>query len=106
MAGYCSMGSFSFHCFAVRRNKKGSHEAQGTEALCNAVALYIAIIVLTGPYKVAVPFEGAGNHIIYEAVFIHDACLLKLLFEFSFIDIGENIFEPTVVFFEDSILGA
>ena len=106
VAGYSTVGSFCFHGFTIRCNQGRGHEAQGAKTLCNGIGLYIAIVVLTGPYKVTVPFQGAGHHVIDQAVLIYDTCSLELRLELILINVFEDIFETAIVFLEDGVLGA
>src|SRR5690606_5832819 len=69
-----------------------------------SIALYIAIVVLTSPYKVSVPFQCTCNHIIDESVLVSDARFSEPGFEFILINFLEDVFESSVVFLEDGIL--
>src|SRR5690606_11255803 len=65
---------------------------------------YIAIVVLTSPYKVSVPLQCACNHIIDEAVLVCDARFGELGLEFILINFLEDVFESSVIFLEYGIL--
>ena len=104
MAGNCAVRRFRLHDLTVGCYEDGGHESEGTKSLGDGVALHVAIVVLAGPDKIAIPLEGAGNHIIDQTVFVDDTGFLVSLFEFILIDILEDVFKSSVVFLEDGVL--
>jgi hypothetical protein len=105
MASDCAVSSFSFHGFAVGHDKDRSHETQRAVALGDNVGLDITVVVFAGPDEATLRFEGLGDHVIDETMFIPEAFGFVLLFVLFFVDFLENIFETAIVFFEDGVFG-
>ena len=70
------------------------------EALSDGIRLHVAVVVLTRPNKSAIPLQCRSDHVVDQAVFIRDAGLFILRFEFLIVDFLENVFEAAVVLFQ------
>jgi hypothetical protein len=105
MAGDGAMCGFGFDRLAVGGHQDGGHETKGAKTLCDHVRLDVAVIILAGPDELARPFQGAGNQIVDQAMFVNDAGLAVLRLEFLIIDFLEQIFEAAVISLEDGVLG-
>ena len=105
MSGDCAVCRFRFDSLAVGRHEDRGHQAERTESLCHAVGLHVAIIVLARPDVSAVPFQRASDHIVDETVLVCQACRLELILEFGFENLGEDVFEFTIIRFEDGVFG-
>jgi hypothetical protein len=71
------MCSFTFDDSTIRSEKLTGHHAETSEALCKNVALYISVIVLSGPDEPAGRLNSLCNHIINQTVLIIDSESLK-----------------------------
>ena len=105
VAGYGTVGGFGFHGQTIRSDQGGCHQAQRTKTLGDGVGLDISVVVLAGPDKFPVPFEGRSHHVINQAVFIDGALGVHALFEFRLVDFFENVLETAVVLFENGVFG-
>src|SRR5690606_17670395 len=63
---------FGLDRLAVRGHQHAGHQAQRAEALRDLIRLDVAVVVLGGPDELAVPFEGAGDNVVDQAVLVLD----------------------------------
>jgi len=99
-----SVGSFRLEC-AILVDEHGSHEAQRAEALRHDVGLHVAVIVLASPYKSTITLDNLSYHIVNKSVLIIDSSLLIKSNKLILVNSLESVFEKTVVFLEDGVLG-
>ena len=74
--------------------------------LSNTVTLNITIIVFACPDKSSLRFHHMSDHIINQSMLIPDFFILKLLPVLFFINLLENVFEFSIVFFQNRILSS
>ena len=90
---------------AVGRHQTEVIRPKRAKALRDRVGLHVAVVVLAGPDKAAVPFHRAGDHVVDQAVFVGDAGLFELVLEFGLVDLLEKFHEAAIVLLEDGVLG-
>ena len=104
MSGNGSVGCFSFNR-TIWALKHRCHQTKRTIALSNDVRLDITVIVLACPNKSTFGFNGISNHIINKSVFVPGAKGIELSLVVLVENFLENIFESTIVFLHNSVLG-
>lgn len=73
--------------------------------LSYAIALHVSIVILTGPHIASLRFHHIGHHIIDQPVFVPQFLVFELFLVFFIIEFLEDIFESSVIFFEDGVFG-
>ena len=76
----CGLG---FDDVALGGEEFGSHHSEGAETLGEDVGLDVAVVVFAGPDEAAGGFDGLGDHVVYEAVFVVDVESFELGFVLS-----------------------
>lgn len=104
MSSNCSMGSFRFQNIIAIDTDTG-HHTKGSEALGDDVGLNIPVIVFAGPDEPSIGFYNLGNHVIDQSVIVPKSFGFKLSFVGRIINVFENVFEESIIFFKDSIFG-
>jgi len=104
VSGDSSVGSFSFND-AVFVHEDGSHEAKRSISLSDNVRLDVSVVVLASPDETTAAFEDLGDHVVNESVLVVNTLLDKEFLEVLLIDFMEDVLEPTVVSFQDCVLG-
>ena len=69
----------------------------------NSIGLYITVVVFTRPDKTPIPLHGSGDHIVYQAMFIGNACLFEFGFEFILKNFLKDVFKTSVIGFHNCI---
>ena len=105
MARHRAVCGLGLDGLAVRGHQNRCHQAERSKALGHGIGLHIAVIVLAGPDKPAIPFQGAGDHVVDQAMLIGDAGVTELVGELAFIDFLEQVLEAPVIGFQDGVLG-
>jgi len=105
MTGDGSMGGLSLTAMTIRGQKDRGHESQGAIALGDDIRLDISIIVLTGPDKTTRRLEHLSDHVVDKAMLVPDLFRLELRFVLAFIDLLEDVLEPSVVFLQNGVFG-
>mgnify|MGYP007132323313 CR=1 FL=1 len=105
VTGHGAVRRFGLDGLAVRGHEHGGHEAQRTEALGHGVGLHIAIVVLAGPDVTAVPLQGAGHHVVDQAVLVSQAGLGVPVLVFGLEHLGKDVLELAVVGLQNRVLG-
>ena len=101
-----AVGSLRLDRLSIGTKKDGGHETERSKALSDGIGLNVTIIVFASPDKATRRFDGIGNHIIDETMFIPDASSNKLSLVLLIIDGLKDVLESTVILFEDRVLGA
>merc|ERR1712168_452019 len=100
------MGCFRLNSFPIRMNKNTGHQTQGSVTLCQCIRLYISIVILAGPHKTTSCFQTLRNHIINETMLVPDVQGIKLWLIVLLKDVFKDIFESTIILFQDGVLRA
>ena len=69
----------------------------------NSIGLYIAVVVFTRPDKTSIPLHDSSYHIVYQAVFIGNACFFEFGFEFILKNFLKDVFKTSVIGFHNRI---
>ena len=104
MSGNGSMGCFSFNR-TIWALKHRCHQTKRAITLSNDIRLNITIIVFACPDKSTFRFDGVSNHIVNQSMFVPGAKGIELTLVVSLENFFENIFESTIVFLHNSVLG-
>ena len=104
MPGDRSVGGFGFHRLAIGGEQYAGHQAKAAIALGNHVRLHVAVVVLAGPDELARPFQGGGDQIVDQAMFVNDAGLAILGLEIIGVNFFEQILEAAVIGLQDGVL--
>ncbi|ESS69226.1 hypothetical protein TCDM_01967 [Trypanosoma cruzi Dm28c] len=87
----------------IRRHENRRHEPKRTKSLSNTVGLDVTIVVLASPYVTTLTFHDVSNHVINKAMLIPNASFLVFRLVGRFVHLRKNIFESTVVTFQNSV---
>jgi len=104
MSSNGTVSSFRFDG-AIWALKDRGHKTERSITLSNDIRLNITIVVLTGPQKSTARFDSISNHIIDESMLIPESSSIELCFIVSIVNFLEDIFESTIVFLHNSVLG-
>jgi hypothetical protein len=104
MSSNGTVSSFRFNG-AVWALKDRGHKTKRSITLSNDIRLNITIVVFTGPKESTVGFDCVSNHVIDKSMFIPKTGSIELCFVFFIKNLLEDIFESSIVFLHDSILG-
>jgi hypothetical protein len=105
MSSHCTVSSFCLQNPMLIHQDTG-HHPKTPISLSQTITLHIPIIIFTGPHIPSIRFHHISHHIVNKTMFIPKVQCFKLSFIFFLVEIFENIFEITVIFFEDGIFGA
>ena len=106
VAGDRAVSGFGLDGLAVGRHQHTGHQAEAAEALGDLIGLHVAVVVLAGPNELAAPLEGAGDHVVDQAVLILYAGGGELFLEALGIEnLLEQVLEAPVVGLDDRVLG-
>ena len=105
VAGHGAVGGFGLNGLAIGRHQHRCHQAQRSKALRHNVRLHITIIVFACPDKPTLGFNGHGNHVINQAVFVRQLRFVELIGKFFIKHALENLHEAAIIGLKDGVFG-
>ena len=73
--------------------------------MSDLVGLHIAIIVFAGPDELARPLQRRCNHVIDQAMLVHNTKRFELFGKFGFVHFLEQVLKAAIIIFKDGVLG-
>ena len=105
MARYGAMCGFRLNGLAIWCHQNRRHQSKRTKSLCDLVGLHIAIIVFARPDELARPLQRGRDHVIDQAMLVHNAKLFELVGKFGFVHFLEQVLKAAIIIFQDGVLG-